>query len=143
MKQLKEILIEGIFGDIDDVLAAGDKEIVNMLRSAIDNAQELWWARCISDNLYDEIVQHYTEVPAEEKKGTRWVLVMPDKNSSFKPVMVATHKKLYRKPLDKEIYGTTASAMENDLKTLLQHIKSMVSIRVLLILTYGKACGIL
>ena len=118
MRSLKTILVEGIFGDIDDVLADGDKEIVNMLRSSIDNAPELWWAKCISDNIYDEIVQHYTEVPAEEKKGTRWMLVMPDKNSSFKPIMVATHKKLYRKPLDKEIYGTTASAMEKRLKNI-------------------------
>jgi hypothetical protein len=46
MRPLKTILAEGIFGDIDDVLAAGDKEIVNMLRSSIDNAPELWWAKC-------------------------------------------------------------------------------------------------
>ena len=123
MRPLKTILAEGIFGDIDDVLAAGDKEIVNMLRSSIDNAPELWWAKCISDNIYDEIIQHYIEVPAEEKKGTRWTLVMPDKNSSFKPVMVATHKKLYRKPLDKELYGTTSSAMEKRLKKIVAAYK--------------------
>lgn len=124
MKNLKDILHEGLLDNIDNTLSTGNaivkKELLSRLRAKIENAQSSWYAKLDNDT-YNDIIQYYEEIPSEQKKGSRWTVIVPNEESSFEPITVAPHKGIYRKFNEKtckEILGTTLSAWEKRLKKL-------------------------
>jgi hypothetical protein len=124
MKSLKTILNEGLLDDIDNTLSTGNaivkKEFLARLRAKIENAQSGWYVKLDNDT-YNDIIQFYEEIPSEQKKGTRWTVIVPNEESNFEPITVAPHKGIYRKFNEKtckEVLGTTLSAWEKRLKKL-------------------------
>lgn len=114
MRSINDILKEGLLDNTEKSLANGEatmkKNILNELKNELYSNS---WYSYANDALYEKIINACEQLPDKEKKGTRWQLIMPDKESNFKPIYVAIHKSLYRKTkgADKELYGTTASAM--------------------------------
>lgn len=114
MRSINDILKEGLLDNTEKSLANGEtimkKGILNELKNELRSNN---WYSYANDALYEKIINVCEQLPDDEKKGTRWQLIMPDENSNFKPIYVAIHKGLYRntKGADKELYGTTASAM--------------------------------
>lgn len=126
MKKLKYILQEGLLDNIDNTLSTGNaivnKEVLARLRAKIENAQHKhgWYVKLDNDT-YNDIIQFYEEIPSEQKKGSRWTVIVPNEDSNFEPISVAPHKGIYRKFNEKtckEILGTTLSAWEKRLKKL-------------------------
>jgi hypothetical protein len=122
MKNLKYILQEGLLDNIDNTLSTGNaivkKEVLARLKTKIENAQTVWYAKLDNDT-YNEIIQFYEEIPSEQKKGSRWTVIVPNEESNFEPITVAPHKGIYRKFNEKtckEVIGTTLSAWEKRLK---------------------------
>ena len=122
MKNLKYILQEGLLDNIDNTLSTGNaivkKEFLSRLRAKIENAQTGWYAKLDNDT-YNDIIQFYEEIPSEQKKGSRWTVIVPNEESNFEPITVAPHKGIYRKFNEKtckEVLGTTLSAWEKRLK---------------------------
>lgn len=114
MRSINDILKEGLLDNTEKSLANGEtimkKGILNELKNELHSNN---WYSYANDAAYEKIINACEKLPDNEKKGTRWQLIMPDKESNFKPIYVAIHKGLYRKTkgADKELYGTTASAM--------------------------------
>lgn len=114
MRSINDILREGLLDNIEKSLAKGEttmkKSVLNELKNELRSNN---WYSYANDALYEKIINVCEQLPDDEKKGTRWQLVMPDENSNFKPIYVAIHKGLYRntKGADKELYATTTSAM--------------------------------
>lgn len=114
MRSINDILKEGLLDNTEKSLAKGEtvmkKDILNELKNELRSNN---WYSYANDALYEKIINACKQLPDNEKKGTRWQLIMPDKESNFKPIFVAIHKGLYRntKGADKELYSTTASAM--------------------------------
>lgn len=69
----------------------------------------------IDKECYEKIKKYYNEVPAEDKKGTKWFTVIPDENADFEPFLVSIKNMTYRVPNDKELYGKTSSAKGKEL----------------------------
>lgn len=122
MKNLKYILQEGLLDNIDNTLSTGNaivkKEVLARLKTKIENTQTVWYAKLDNDT-YNEIIQFYEEIPSEQKKGSRWTVIVPNEESNFEPITVAPHKGIYRKFNEKtckEVLGTTLSAWEKRLK---------------------------
>jgi hypothetical protein len=117
MKSLKDILSEGMLGDIDDILAKGDKLIDKALKKALIDKIHKNWVVTVDQDTYNQVMDLCTEQPSNAKKGSQWVFVLPDiKNgASFKPIMANVKKGLWRVPMDKEMYSTTTSAMHKRL----------------------------
>ena len=122
MKNLKHILQEGLLDNIDNTLSTGNaivkKEVLARLRTKIENAQSSWYVK-LDDDTYNDIIQYYEEIPSEQKKGSRWTIIVPNQESNFEPISVAPHKGIYRKFNEKtckEVLGTTLSAWEKRLK---------------------------
>ena len=113
MKTLKTILVEGILGDMEETLIKGDKLIDKALKKALIDKIHANWHIKIDQDTYNKIIDICEERPSVEKKGSQWVFVLPDiKNgANFKPIMVNVKKGMWRVPMDKEMYGTTLSAM--------------------------------
>ena len=116
MKSLKE----SILADMDDTLNQGDKIIDKVLRNKlidiIHNSNQIYPK--IDNKTYQDIIDTFTEVPSTDKKGTKWEQVIPDvlAGANFKPFMINAKKGIYRKANEKELYGTTTSAMNKRLK---------------------------
>jgi hypothetical protein len=114
MRSINDILKEGLLDNTEKSLAKGEiimkKDILNELKNELHSNN---WYSYANDAIYEKIINTCEKLPDNEKKGTRWQLVMPDVESNFKPIYVAIHKGLYRntKGADKELYGTTTSAM--------------------------------
>ena len=114
MRSINDILKEGLLDNTEKSLANGDaimkKNILNELKNELRSNS---WYSYANDAIHEKIINACEQLPDNEKKDTRWQLVMPDKESNFKPIYVAIHKGLYRntKGADKELYSTTASAM--------------------------------
>ena len=114
MRSINDILKESLLDNTEKSLANGEtvmkKGILNELKNDLRSNS---WYSYANDVIYEKIITTCEQLPDNEKKGTRWQLIMPDKESNFKPIYVAIHKGLYRntKGADKELYGTTASAM--------------------------------
>lgn len=75
------------------------------------------------DSTYQEIVDNLVEIPSEDRKGKIWKLVLPDKESYFKPIMLSLAHGVWRLATNKELCGTTYSAMEKRIKSHLKDIK--------------------
>jgi hypothetical protein len=124
MRSINYILKEGLLDNPEKSLAKGEavmkKDILNELKNELN---PIGWYTYASDALYEKIINTCKQAPDNEKKGTRWRLIIPDKKSNFKPIFVALHKGLYRntKGADKELYGTTVSAMH---KRISKEVKS-------------------
>lgn len=124
MKSLKLILHEGLLSDMEDTLVSGDKlvqkEIFSKLRKKIESMQVGWLIKA-DNKTYEDIIQYYEEIPSDQKKGTKWTVMVPDKNSSFEPISIAPHKAIFRKFNEntcKEVLGTSASAWDKRLKNI-------------------------
>ena len=124
MKNLKDILSEGVLGDTDDILRAGDKFVNQEERDKIkaELAVRSWYA-ITSDEMFNRIVDSCEQLNDADKKGSRWTLIIPDETSTFKPIFVNLAKGVYRftKRADKELYGTTVSAMH---KRIVKEVKT-------------------
>lgn len=125
MKSLKDILSEGLLGDIDDILAKGDKLIDKALKKALIDKVHANWYTVIDQDTYNKVIDICEERPSIEKKGSQWVFVVPDiKNgANFKPIMANVKKGLWRVPMDKEMYNTTTSAMYKRLTKMINGYK--------------------
>lgn len=75
------------------------------------------------ESTYQEIVDNLVEIPSEDRKGKIWKLVLPDKESYFKPIMLSLAHGVWRLATNKELCGTTYSAMEKRIKSHLKEIK--------------------
>lgn len=69
----------------------------------------------IDKECYKKIKKYYSEVPTEDKKGTKWFTVIPDENADFEPFLVSIKNMTWRVPTDKELYGKTSSAKGKEL----------------------------
>ena len=122
MRSIYDILIkEGILDNPEKSMSKGEaalkKEVLTELKGLVRAGA---WYSYADNELYNKIITVCEQLPDADKKGTRWQLIMPDSNSNFKPIFVAMHKGLFRytKGAEKELYGTTASAMhKRNLKT--------------------------
>ena len=123
MKTLKESLLAGM----DDTLSKGDKIVDKILRNKlidiIHNSRKLYPE--LDNKIYQDIIDTFTEVPSTDKKGTQWKQVIPDvkAGAKFKPFMINAKKGIYRKATEKELYGTTASAIDKRLKKIVSTYK--------------------
>lgn len=116
MKTLKE----SILSDMDDTMSRGDKLVDLAIRKELEKEINThgWYTVC-NKQVYQKIYDHCTEVT--DKKGSRWRLVLPyfeTPEDNLKPIMVSisSKKALYRIPSEKELYGTTGSAMYKRIK---------------------------
>lgn len=125
MRTLKDILSEGLLGNIDDTLARGDKLMDKAAKQALIDKVHANWHAAIDQDTYDKIMDICDERPSAEKKGSQWVFVVPDiKNgANFKPMMVNVKKGIWRVPMDKEMYSTTTSAMYKRLTKMINGYK--------------------
>ena len=125
MKTLKDILNEGLLGNIDDTLARGDKLMDKALRKQLSDKVHASWYAVIDQDTYNKIMDICEERPSVEKKGSQWVFVIPDiKNGAdFKPISANVKKGLWRVPMDKEMYSTTSSAMHKRIAKIVNGYK--------------------
>ena len=126
MRSIDDILKEGLLDNTEKSLTNGEtimkKGILNELKTELRSNS---WYSYANDATYEKIINTCEQLPDNEKKGTRWQLIIPDKESNFKPIFVALHKGLYRKTkgADKELYGTTASAMHKRIAKQIKRYK--------------------
>lgn len=80
---------------------------------------------CITtdESTYQEIIDKLVEIPSEDRKGKVWKLVVPNKESYFKPIMVSLAHGVWKLATNKDICGTTYSAMEKRIKKYLKEVK--------------------
>ena len=125
MKTLKDILSEGLLGNIDDTLARGDKLMDKAAKKALIDKVHANWNVKLDQETYDKIIDLCTERPSNDKKGSQWVFVLPDikDGANFKPIMANVKKGLWRVPMDKEMYSTTTSAMHKRLDKIINGYK--------------------
>lgn len=121
MKTLKESILD----DMDVALKKGDKLVDKALKKQLIDKVHANWYAVIDQDTYDNIMDVCVERPSVEKKGSQWVFVVPDiKNgANFKPISANVKKGLWRVPMDKEMYGTTTSAMHKRLTKMINGYK--------------------
>lgn len=121
MKTLKESILD----NMETVLKKGDKLADKALKKQLIDKVHASWYAVIDQDTYNNIMDICEERPSVEKKGSQWVFVIPDiKNgANFKPISANVKKGLWRVPMDKEMYGTTTSAMHKRLTKIVNGYK--------------------
>jgi hypothetical protein len=116
MKSLKEYILESsILEAKDDALTLHLKQLTSTASSKIKTI----FVHPIDQLKYNEIVENYTQVATEDKKGTKWFIFVPDDTADFKPIAISLKNHTWRIPTDKELYTKTSSAMGKDVKKLI------------------------
>lgn len=121
MKTLKESILD----NMDTVLKKGDKLADKALKKQLIDKVHANWNVKIDQDTYNNIMDICEERPSNEKKGSQWVFVLPDiKNGAdFKPISANIKKGLWRVPMEKEMYSTTASAMHKRITKIVNGYK--------------------
>lgn len=116
-------LKESILADMEDTISKGDKLADVAAKKELEKTiyTQGWYTVC-NKQVYQKIYDYCIETT--DKKGSRWRLVVPyieNSEDNLKPIMVSisSKKTLYRVPEEKELYGTTGSAMNKRIKKLI------------------------
>lgn len=126
MKTLK-LYCEGVLDRLDKKVDALKDTLWTKERHACVKKLKTLFGRSYhittDESTYQEIIDNLVEIPSEDRKGKVWKLVLPNKESYFKPFMVSLAHGVWRLATNKDLCETTYSAMEKRIKSHLKAVK--------------------